>query len=112
MTTKNEHGGGRCGISRCHCALCRARRREYRRSLAVEQSVWERKLDETKVLEIKRLLYLGETQSNIAEKYEIVQTMVSLINRKKRWKHVVFHPTRQDRRVRDRTMKLVSKQIA
>jgi hypothetical protein len=109
---KNDHGGGLTGICGCRCTLCVNKKIERRRQREHLVGHWVQKLDPEKVIEIKRLLYLGEKQYAIAEKYGLHQTTVSGINRGKRWRQVAYHPSRQDRRIRDRMRKADGKQAA
>ena len=69
-------------------------------------------LDADKVYEIKRLLYVGETQLNIAEQFKISQTSVSAIKRGRMWRHVVYKPTNKDRKVRTRIRETFKGQVA
>jgi hypothetical protein len=47
------------------------------------------KLDEEKVLEIKKLLASGETHCNVGKMYNISSSLISKINKGEIWKHVM-----------------------
>jgi uncharacterized protein YjcR len=55
------------------------------------------------VYEIKRLLWVGERQVDVAEKFSLSQSYVSAIKRGKVWRQCDFKPTDEDRKLRTET---------